>query len=178
MEKIRLGWCVLALPVLLLSGEAVTGEVKSYSPVTDQRLANPEPGNWLMYRRTYDGANYSPLNKINVGNAKDLTPVWTFSSGVIEGHEAPPIVNNGVMFVSTPEGQVLALDAKTGDLFWRTSANCPKIYSSCIRPTAASRSGKTRSISPPPIASSWRLTPALARNCGRRRSRTTRRATT
>jgi alcohol dehydrogenase (cytochrome c) len=126
MEKIRLGWCVLALPVLLLSGEAVTGEVKSYSPVTDQRLANPEPGNWLMYRRTYDGANYSPLNKINVGNAKDLTPVWTFSTGVTEAHEAPPIVNNGVMFVATPQGQVLALDAKTGDLFWRYKRKLPE----------------------------------------------------
>ena len=38
MEKRRLGWCVLALPVLLLSGEAATREIKNYSPVTDQRL--------------------------------------------------------------------------------------------------------------------------------------------
>ena len=126
MEKIRLGWCVLALPVLLLSGEAVTGEVKSYSPVTAQRLANPEPGNWLMYRRTYDGANYSPLNKINVGNAKDLTPVWTFSTGVVEGHEAPPIINNGVMFIATPAGQVIALNAKTGDEYWRYKRQLPE----------------------------------------------------
>ena len=32
-------------------------------------------------------------------------PVWTFSTGVIEGHEAPPMVNNGVMFVTTPRGR-------------------------------------------------------------------------
>ena len=57
MQKLRRGWCVLALPVLLLSGEAAAREITSYAPVTDQRLANPEPGNWLMYRRTYDGAN-------------------------------------------------------------------------------------------------------------------------
>ena len=35
------------------------------------------------------------------------------------GHEAPPIVNNGVMFVATPGNQVIALDAKTGTLLWR-----------------------------------------------------------
>ena len=41
------------------------------------------------------------------------------STGVTNGHEAPPIVNNGVMFVATPGNQVIALDAKTGALLWR-----------------------------------------------------------
>src|SRR5215831_20185272 len=80
----------------------------SYAPVTDQRLVNPEPENWLMYRRTYDGWGYSPLEQITPANAASLVPVWTFSTGVAEGHQAPPIVNNGVMFVSTPQNQVLA----------------------------------------------------------------------
>jgi alcohol dehydrogenase (cytochrome c) len=126
MLREGLGYWALALSVLLLPSEGGAAEIKNYSPVTDQRLASPEPGNWLMYRRTHDGANYSPLNKINVGNVKDLAPVWTFSTGVTEGHEAPPIVNNGVMFVATPQGQVLALDAKTGDLFWRHKRQLPE----------------------------------------------------
>ena len=91
----------------------------SYTPVTDQRLVNPEAENWLMYRRTYDGWGYSPLEQITPANAATLVPVWTFSTGVAEGHQAPPIVNNGVMFVSTPQNQVLALDAKSGELLWR-----------------------------------------------------------
>jgi alcohol dehydrogenase (cytochrome c) len=56
---------------------------------------------------------------------KDLTPVWTFSTGVVEGHEAPPIINNGVMFVATPMGQVIALNAKTGDEYWRYKRQLP-----------------------------------------------------
>ena len=36
-----------------------------------------------------------------------------------KGHQAPPMVNNGVMFVATPGNQVLAINAKTGDLLWR-----------------------------------------------------------
>ena len=73
---------------------AVAGPIENYSPVTADRLKNPEPGNWMHYRRTYDGQGYSPLDQINTSNVKSLTPVWTFSTGVVEGHEAPPIINN------------------------------------------------------------------------------------
>ena len=102
------------------------GEVANYSPVTAQRLANPEPGNWMLYRRTYDGQGYSPLDKINTTNVKNLVPVWAYSTGVTEGNEAPPIVNNGIMFVATPQNQVIALDAKTGDEIWRYKRQLPE----------------------------------------------------
>ena len=117
----------LAAALLGLGGAAATaGEVSNYSPVTQQRLDNPEPGNWLLYRQAYNGQGFSPLKQINAGNVKFLTPVWTFSTGVNEGHEAPPMVNNGVMFVATPYGQVLALNAKTGDLIWRYKHKLPE----------------------------------------------------
>src|SRR6476661_6057969 len=100
-----------ACAVALLSYEACAQQpITEYSAVTDARLLNPEPQNWLMFRRTYDGHGYSPLERINPGNVKKLRPVWTFSSELVEGHQAPPIVNNGVMFVSTPQNQVLALN--------------------------------------------------------------------
>jgi len=107
-------------------GSATAGELSSYSNVTQQRLENPEVGNWLLYRRTYDGHGFSPLTQINTENVKNLTPIWTYSTGVVEGHEAPPMVNNGVMFVTTPEMQVLALDAATGDLIWRYKEKLPE----------------------------------------------------
>ena len=65
-------------------GAASAGQIGSYSTVTQQRLENPEPGNWLLYRRTYDGHGYSPLHQITADNVRDLAPVWTFSTGVIE----------------------------------------------------------------------------------------------
>jgi alcohol dehydrogenase (cytochrome c) len=105
---------------------AAAGPIENYSPVTADRLKNPEPGNWMHYRRTYDGQGYSTLDQINTSNVKNLVPVWTFSTGVVEGHQAPPIINNGVMFVSTPEGQVIALNAKTGDEYWRYKRQLPE----------------------------------------------------
>jgi len=89
-----------------------------YSPVTDERLLDPEPQNWLMYKRTYDLQSFSPLDQINAENVADLEPVWTFSTGVNDGHEAPPIVNDGIMFVTGAFNTLFALDARNGDLIW------------------------------------------------------------
>ena len=114
---------VIGLGWWLLAGAAWAVE---YSPVTDARLAEPEPGNWLMYRRTFDSHGYSPLNQIDVDNVHELKPLWTFSTGLREGHQAPPVVNDGVMFVTTPHNHVLALDAGSGDLLWRYQRDLPE----------------------------------------------------
>ncbi|MBN4048255.1 methanol/ethanol family PQQ-dependent dehydrogenase [bacterium AH-315-O15] len=97
----------------------------AYALVTDARLLDPEPHNWLMYRRTYDGWGYSPLDQITAQNVGTLVPIWSFSTGVREGHESPPIVNDGRMFVTTPQNQVFALDAATGELLWRYARELP-----------------------------------------------------
>src|ERR1700737_3724318 len=90
--------------------------LQNYKPVTPDRLKQPEDDDWLMYRRTYDGWGDSPLAEITSENANRLKPVWTLATGQVEGHQAPPMVNNGVMFVATPGNQGLALDAKNGDI--------------------------------------------------------------
>lgn len=116
---------IMLLSVGLLPGSAAA-EALDYSPVTDERLLTPEPENWLMYRATYDSWGYSRLDQITPRNVNKLVPVWTFSTGVDEGHQAPPIVNNGVMFITTPQNQVLALDARKGDLLWRYRRELPE----------------------------------------------------
>jgi alcohol dehydrogenase (cytochrome c) len=93
--------------------------LRNYQPVTAERLLNPEESNWLSIRRTYDGWGYSPLDQITADNVKNLRPVWIFSTGETKVHEAAPLVNNGVLFVSTPDNQVIALDVRTGNLLWR-----------------------------------------------------------
>jgi len=99
---------------------------RNYQPVTADRLKNPDAGDWLMVRRTYDGWGYSPLKQITPANVSRLEPVWTFATGQENGHEAPPIVNGGVMFVATPGNQVIALDAKSGQLIWRYRRPLPE----------------------------------------------------
>ena len=93
--------------------------LQNYKPVTADRLKKPDDGDWLMIRRTYDGWGYSPLAQITPANVKQLQPVWVFSTGQLNGHEAAPIVNSGVIFVSTSSNQVIAIDVKSGDVLWR-----------------------------------------------------------
>ena len=100
--------------------------LQNYTAVTAERLRNPEDGNWLLFRRTYDGWGYSPLSQITQANVANLALVWSFATGQVEGHQAPPIVSNGVMFVATPGNQLLALNAKTGDLLWRYKRPLPE----------------------------------------------------
>jgi len=121
----RMTRCALAPLALLASFAAAAQPAREYSAVTDARLVSPEARNWLMYRRTYDSWGYSPLDKITARNVANLVPVWSASTGTTEGHQSPPIVNDGVMFVTTPFNQVLAFDAKSGDLLWRYRRQMP-----------------------------------------------------
>jgi alcohol dehydrogenase (cytochrome c) len=115
----------LAAGAALAALAASAQPTRNYTAVTDERLESPEARNWLMYLREYNSWGHSPLSRINTRNVEDLVPVWTMSTGTAEGHQAPPIVNDGVMFVTTPFNQVIAIDAATGDLLWRYRHTIP-----------------------------------------------------
>jgi len=106
-------------PALPMPPMPMSPILQHYNAVGAERLKKPEDGNWLMVRRTYNGWGYSPLDKITPANVKRLQPAWVVATGVNSGHEAAPIVNDGVMFVATPGNQVLALDARAGTILWR-----------------------------------------------------------
>ena len=72
-----------------------------------------------MYRRTYDGSGFSPLQQIDTNNVGTLSLAWSLSTDLVEAHETTPIVNHGRMFITTPGNNVIALDAKTGTQLWR-----------------------------------------------------------
>src|SRR5215467_14412513 len=110
---------VASYVIAIAAGQETPTLLKNYKPVTTQRLLKPDDGDWLTIRRTYDGWGYSPLDKINTSNVSRLKPVWTIQTGESRVHESAPIVNGGVIFVTAPNNQVIALDAKTGAILWR-----------------------------------------------------------
>lgn len=95
-------------------------------PVTQARLEAPEPENWLSYRGNYAGWGFSQLDQINADNVERMTTAWSFSTGVNGGHESPPIVNDGVMYITTPGNLLYALDGRTGDLLWMYEHDLPE----------------------------------------------------
>ena len=79
-----------------------------------------DPANWVMQTGDYANTRYSKLNQINSDNVKDLRPSWTFSTGVLRGHEGGPLVIGNQMFLHTPfPNRVYSMDAsKEGLIHW------------------------------------------------------------
>jgi PQQ-dependent dehydrogenase (methanol/ethanol family) len=69
--------------------------------------AAAEDGQWTMPAKDYASTRYSGLTDINAANASRLHPVWTFSTGVLAGHEGQPLVVKDTMYVVTPWPNVL-----------------------------------------------------------------------
>lgn len=103
----------------------VDAPLAKLGPVTDAMLRDPPPADWLMWRRTYDGWGYSPLDQINKDNVKDLRLAWAWSlpNGATEN---TPLEHDGVLFIQSYGDGVEALNAATGDLLWRYTRPLPK----------------------------------------------------
>ena len=92
-------------------------QVAEVRPATDAVLQDPDPADWLNWRRTLDGWGFSPLDDIDRGNVGDLQLAWSW--GLDPGiSQTTPIVRDGVMFIANPGNVVQALDARTGDFIW------------------------------------------------------------
>ena len=111
---------------------ALQAPLDKLTPVTDEMLRNPPPGDWLNWRRTYNGWGYSSLTQINRKNVKDLKVAWTFSmdSSPEAVNETTPLVHDGVMFLWNFGETIDALDAKTGTLLWKFNHDLPDDYPS------------------------------------------------
>jgi PQQ-dependent dehydrogenase (methanol/ethanol family) len=77
--------------------------------------------NWAIQTGDYANTRYSKLNKITKDNVKNLQVAWTFSTGVLRGHEGGPLIIGDVMYVHTPyPNMVYALDLNNdGKILWK-----------------------------------------------------------
>ena len=103
--------------LLLCAVSSVAQQQTAFVPVTDAMLQNPDPADWLMWRRTLNSWGHSPLDQINRTNVKNLKMVWTRGMGP-GVQEATPLVYRGVMYLPNPSDLVQAMNAATGDLIW------------------------------------------------------------
>ncbi|MCG7363436.1 methanol/ethanol family PQQ-dependent dehydrogenase [Roseomonas sp. ACRSG] len=80
-----------------------------------------DPNQWVMPTGNYANHRYSELNQINRDNVGKLQASWSFSTGVLRGHEGGPLVLGDVMYIHTPfPNRVFALDLKEpGRVIWR-----------------------------------------------------------
>ena len=126
---------LIALGLLPLSAHPAAAQSaanREFVPVTDAMLQDPDPGDWLMWRRTLDGWGYSPLNQIDRANVGELRMVWTraMRPGTNQG---TPLAYGGVLYMPNPNDVTQAIDAVTGDLLWEYVRPIPEDVDEYIR---------------------------------------------
>src|SRR5262245_60478996 len=82
------------------------------------RRASAEPQNWLTYSGSYSGQRYSLLRQLTSANVRNLEQKWVFQAESLEKFESTPLVVDGVMYLTQAPSDVVALDARTGRVFW------------------------------------------------------------
>ncbi|MCX4193734.1 methanol/ethanol family PQQ-dependent dehydrogenase [Methylophaga sp. OBS1] len=102
---------------LAMMSLAVAGAAQADELLTMQ----DNPNNWVMPAGDYANTRYSELTQINKDNVKDLNMAWSFSTGVLRGHEGNALVIDGTMYVHTPFPNIVyALDLNNdGAIKWK-----------------------------------------------------------
>jgi alcohol dehydrogenase (cytochrome c) len=104
---------------------AAFGTAAFAADVTPERLANPEPGNWLTNHRTWDSQRYSPLDRINKANVNSLKLAYAVAIGgtsVNENLESTPLAEDGFLYITDQWGVLYKIDARSGEagrIVWR-----------------------------------------------------------
>ena len=113
----RTGMLRTAVLALALSG-SVLAAASAQVPFERLRGAAEEPQNWLTYSGGYFSQRYSELDQIAPDNVGDLELQWVYQTPVMGPWQATPIVVDGVMYLTQRPNDIVALDARTGRVYW------------------------------------------------------------
>ena len=107
-----------------------TDELSLVGDIDTQRIINTdsEPNNWLSHGRNYEEQRYSILEDINKENINKLELAWSFDMNSTRALEATPIVDNGVMFLTSEWSIVYAINAETGKKIWSYDPLVPRSW--------------------------------------------------
>lgn len=136
------GWQAWAAPDTIDAPESRVSRftnkvVTKYTPVSEAMLADPPDGDWLSWRRTLDGAGYSPLDSVNRESVDGLKLEWVIVMG--DGsNQTTPLVHDGIMYLTHPGNVIQALKADTGELIWE--------YANVFAAESKTLGGPTRNI--------------------------------
>ena len=105
---------ILAAIVCGMGIDSLSGQV----PFERLREAGSEPENWVTYSGGYFSNRYSGLDQITPANVGELERQWVYQTGVFGPWQTTPLVVDGVMYVTQRPNDVVALDARTGRVYW------------------------------------------------------------
>ena len=125
--------------MLLFGASSASPQPIRIEPVTDAMLAEPDPADWLMWRRTADSWGYSPLDQISKGNVGELELVWSMDLDDAPSQEGIPLVYDGILFFPGPMDVTYALNAADGGKIWEFRRTLPEDLGSFVPFPATNR---------------------------------------
>ncbi|MBV8400536.1 MAG: PQQ-binding-like beta-propeller repeat protein [Acetobacteraceae bacterium] len=104
---------------LLLTVAMLAGTSAAHAATWDELVkAGAQANNWLLYGGNLEETRYWPSDAINTQNVGQLKVKWVFQTGVLGSFENSPIIENGIMYVTTPYNHAFAIEARTGKELW------------------------------------------------------------
>lgn len=105
-------------------------------PVTREDLLAglSDPSKWLLYGGDYSNHRHSPVTDLNPKSVQNLEVAWSFPTGTSGQFEVSPTIYDGIMYVSSSYNRLFALNAKTGELYWRYDHQYPDDLRLCCGP--------------------------------------------
>ena len=122
MRKVLLATCIGTMAMFAAGVASANDELSKMQQ---------NPKDWVMPAGDYANTRYSKLNQITAANVGKLQVAWTFSTGVLRGHEGGPLIIGNMMYVHTPfPNKVFAMDlSQDNKIIWKYE---PKQDSSVI----------------------------------------------
>ena len=104
--------------------------------VTDAQLkaGTADPKQWLLYGGDYTNQRFSPIKELNPASVGNLQVAWMFPTGTLGQFEVSPVVYDGIMYVTSSYNRLFALNAATGELYWRYDHKLPDDTRLCCGP--------------------------------------------
>lgn len=113
LRQKSVGFVLTSLGLGLLTGSTVWANSD-----VEKNIANEK--NWAMQAGDMANQRYSRLSQVNKGNVDKLRVAWTFSTGVLRGHEGSPLVVDGIMYLHSPfPNKVFAVELDTQKILWK-----------------------------------------------------------
>ena len=88
-------------------------------PAADLLAGAADAEKWLLYGGNYANHRHSPIDDITPANVGKLQAAWAFPTGTTAQFEVSPTVYDGIMYVTSSNNRLFALNAVTGELYWR-----------------------------------------------------------
>ena len=118
------------LATLVLLGLMLVG-LRAQVPFERLRSAASEPRNWLTYSGSYASTRHTTLSQITPANVGELELQWVFQNRVFGPWQSTPLVVDGIMYLTQRPNDVIALDARTGRVFWIYRYPTPSSHRAC-----------------------------------------------